>query len=111
MVNFSYDLSPLCGNQKSFYGKASVYVFADGGDNYYTLRSYDTIVASIYVGSDNIPHMKKIWDGYSATTLRHVNALLMQKGFPKLSARAWRSMEVGKFYSPDDVPALAKSLK
>lgn len=56
-------------------------------------------------------HGKRLWGGYSATTMRHVNELLMQEGFPKLSARAWRAMEVGKFYSPSDVPALEKNLK
>lgn len=111
MVNFSYDLSPLHTNQKSFYGKARVYVFENGGDNYHTLLSYGTAVVSVYVGPDNIPNIKRLWDGYSATTMRHVNELLMQEDFPKLSARAWRAMEVGKFYNPYDVPALEKNLK
>ena len=111
MINFSYDLLPLRTSQKSFYGKARVYAINDGGDHYYTLRSYGTDVVSVYVGHDNIPYMKRLWDGYSATTMRHVNELLMQVGFPKLSARAWRAMEVGKFYSQDDVPSLEKNLK
>lgn len=111
MVNFSYDLSPLHTSQKSFYGKATVHAYQHGGDNYYTLLSYGTPVVSVYVGSGNIPHIKRIWDGYSATTMRHVNELLSQHGFPKLSAHAWRAMEVGKFYSQDDVPAIEKSLK
>lgn len=111
MVNFSYDLSPIYTRQKSFYGKAKVYAYEHGSDNCYTLLSYGTAVVSVYVGPDNIPHIKRLWDGYSATTIRHVNELLMQQGFPKLSARAWRSMEVGKFYSLYDVPALEKTLK
>lgn len=109
MDNFSYDLTPLHTNQKSFYGKARVYAFEYCGDNYYTLHSYDTAVVSVYVGPGNITYMKRLWGGYSATTMRHVNEFLMQEGFPKLSARAWRAMEVGKFYTPDDVPALEKS--
>lgn len=111
MVNFSYDLSPIHTGQKSFYGKAIVYVFEHGSDNYHTLLSYETPVVSVYVGPDNIPLIKRLWDGYSAITMRHVNELLMQMSFPKLSARAWRSMEVGKFYSPADVPVLEKNLK
>lgn len=109
MNNFSYDLLPLHTSQKSFYGKARVNVYQHGGDNYYTLLSYGTVVVSVYVGHDNITYIKRLWGGYSATTMRHVNEFLMQEGFPKLSARAWRAMEVGKFYTPDDVPALEKS--
>lgn len=111
MDNFSYDLTPLYTNQKSFYGKARVYAVEDGRDNYYTLHSYGTAVVSVYVGPDDIPYMKRLWDSYSSTTMRHVNELLMQEDFPKLSARAWRAMEVGKFYSQDDIPALEKNLK
>lgn len=111
MDNFSYDLCPLHTSQKSFYGKARVYAVKDSPDNYYTLYSYGTAVVSVYVGPDDIPYIKRLWDGYSATTMRHVNELLMQEDFPKLSARAWRSMEVGKFYCLADVPALEKSLK
>lgn len=87
MDNFSYDLMPLHTNQKSFYGKARVYVAEDGRDNYYTLRSYETAVVSVYVGPDDIPYIKRLWGGYSATTMRHVNEFLMQEGFTKLSAR------------------------
>lgn len=111
MINFSYDLLPILTSQKSFYGKARVYAVADGGDHYRTLHSYGTAVASVYTGHDNITYIKKLWGGYSATTMRHVNEFLMQEKFPKLSARAWRAMEVGKFYTPYDVPALEKSLK
>lgn len=108
MDNYSYGLMPLYTNQKSFYGKAIVYAAEDGCDNYYTLRSYDTAVVSVYVGPGNLTYMKKLWGGYSATTMRHVNEFLIQEGFTKLSARAWRAMEVGKFYSPEDVYAFGK---
>lgn len=106
----TYELHPLCTNQKSFYGKATVTVMDDGGDMYMILRSYDTQVVSVYVGSRGTPFVKKLWNGYSATTLRHVNELLMQQGFPKLSARVWCAMEVGQFYREDEIPALALRL-
>lgn len=106
-----HELHPLYTNQKSFYGKAKVVSTVVNLDRYYTLHSYDTPVVSVYVGCNGTPFVKKLWNGYSATTLRHVNELLMQHDFPKLSARAWRAMEVGKFYCTDDVPALEKSLK
>lgn len=107
----TYELRPLCTNRKSFYGKANVVRAYNSNDVCYCLRSYDTVVVSLFVGGDGIPYVKKLWGGYSKTTMIHINELLMQQGFPKLSARAWRAMEVGKFYSPDDIPALEKSLK
>lgn len=100
-----HDLHPLCTNQKSFYGKAKVGVVRDGAGVYICLRSYDTNVISVFVAAGT-PFVKKLWNGYSATTLRHVNELLMQQGFPKLSARVWRAMKVGEFYHADEIPAL-----
>lgn len=111
MAYHSHELRPLYTNQKSFYGKATVTVMDDGADTYMILRSYDTQVVSVYVDSHGAAYVKRLWGGYSATTMRHVNELLMEEGFTKLSARAWRAMEVGKFYCPADVPALEKTLK
>lgn len=107
----TYELKPRYISQKSFYKKAFVTVTNYSADVCYCLRSYNTYVVSLYVGRDGIPYVKKLWKGYSATTSRHVNEFLMQNGFPGLTARARRAMEVGEFYSPDDVPALEKSLK
>ena len=105
MEHSSFELVPLYTNQKSFYGKARVGVCVDSGEGYYLLRSYDTNVVSVYVRG-RTPYVKKLWNGYSRTTMRHVNELLMQLGFPKLSARVWCAMEVGKFYHADEIPAL-----
>lgn len=107
----TYELKPFHTNQKSFYRKAMVTVSYNDGDMYLVLQSYDTNVVMVKIAKGGMPHVQKLWDGYSATTMRHVNELLMQEDFPKLSARAWRAMEVGKFYSPSDVPALEKNLK
>ena len=106
-----HELRPLCTNQKSFYGKACVTVVKyDNGGALYMLRSYDTIVVAVDISPDGVPFVKKLWNGYSATTLRHVNELLMQHDFPKLSARVWRAMEVGQFYHEDEISALALCL-
>lgn len=75
------------------------------------LQSYDTYVVEVKISRGGMPQVRRLWGGYSATTMRHVNEILMQEGFPKLSANAWRSMVEGKFYTPDDVPALEKNLK
>ena len=107
----TYELKPFHTNQKSFYRKAMVTVSYHGDNMYLVLQSYDTNVVMVKIGKGGMPYVRRLWDGYSATTMRHVNELLMQEGFPKLSANAWRSMEIGKFYAPYDVPALEKSLK
>lgn len=100
------ELHPLYTNQKSFYGKAKVVSAVVNLDRYYTLQSYNTSVVSVYVDRAGTPFVKKLWNGYSATTMRHINELLMQQGFPKLPARVWCAMEVGKFYHADEIPAL-----
>lgn len=92
--------------KKSFYGKAQVSIAKDGYDMFHVLRSYDTFVVSVYVCSGGTPYVKKLWNGYSRMSMRHINELLMQLGFPKLSARVWSAMEVGKFYHPDEISAL-----
>lgn len=102
----TYELRPLYTGQKSFYGKAVVVSAIVNSDRYYTLQSYNTAVVSVYVGCAGTPFVKKLWSGYSATTMRHINELLMQLGFPKLPARVWSAMGVGKFYHPDEIPAL-----
>lgn len=105
------ELKPFHTNQKSFYGKARVTVSYNGDGMGLVLDSYDTQVVVVKIAKGGMPSVMRLWDGYSATTMRHVNELLMQEDFPKLSARAWRAMELGKFYSPADVPALEKTLK
>ena len=65
---------------KSFYGKAVVFHFDNGTD---VLKSYNTIVA-VRNANGNV---YRTWDGWSATTGRHIKAFLgMNKNeFTKLS--------------------------
>ena len=65
--------------RKSFYGKAHVIERNDG----VYLRSYDTIVCRIVNGT-----FQRLWDGYSATTMRHVNSFLDEYGIPG-GGKAW----------------------
>lgn len=61
-----YYLIPNDG-RKSFYGKAVVEVADDGSE---TLYSYGTpIIKKTATGE-----LVKLWDGWSATTGRHINA-------------------------------------
>ena len=107
----TYELKPIHTNQKSFYRKAMVTVSYNDDCMYIVLQSYDTNVAMIKISKGGMPYVRRLWDGYSTTTMRHVNELLMQEGFPKLPARAWRAMVVGEWYLPDEMPALVNNLK
>jgi len=62
-----YDL-PCFDHRKSFNGKATV--IEDNGIK--KLKSYETIVCKINKNGKLI----KLWDGYSATTMRHINSFV-----------------------------------
>ena len=61
-----YELIPNDG-KKSFYGKAVVEVADDGSE---TLYSYNTAIIKRTAAGELV----KLWDGWSATTGRHINA-------------------------------------
>lgn len=73
-----YELKPTDG-RKSFYGKAVVIVEDDGSE---TLYSYNTAIIKRTAAGELV----KLWDGWSATTGRHINAFcgLNKAGFEKL---------------------------
>ena len=76
------ELSPIDG-RKSFYGKARV---INPGYGYISLVSYDTTVCSLDLESRRFV---RHWDGYSVTTLRHVNAFRVYYGLSALSKSEW----------------------
>lgn len=61
-----YELIPNDG-RKSFYGKAVVEVADDGSE---TLYSYNTAIIKRTTAGELV----KLWDGWSATTGRHISA-------------------------------------
>lgn len=68
-----YELTPGGYDRaKSFYGKAKV-IEKDGET---LLQSYDTIVCKI----DKSGEFVRMWEGYSATTMRHINAFIKMFG-------------------------------
>ena len=75
-----YNLMPN-DSHKSFYGKAVVFVEDDGTE---FLKSYNTIVARRNIDGT----ITRLWDGWSATTGRHIVA------FCGLNKTAWDKMEV-----------------
>lgn len=75
-----YELRPV-DNRKSFYGKAKV-IEKDNGET--VLQSYDTEVAKFTSGGEFV----RLWSGYSATTMRHVNSFLQSFGIAG-GGKAW----------------------
>ena len=75
-----YELQPN-NSRKSFYGKARV-IEKDNGEK--VLMSYDTEVCKITKSGEFV----RLWDGYSATTMRHVNSFLDLVGIAG-GGKAW----------------------
>lgn len=80
-----FELIPT-NNRKSFYGKAGV-IERDNGD--IELRSYNTIVARIRNGK-----FERLWNGYSATTMNHINSFIDTYGISGGGKAWWTSLEV-----------------
>lgn len=76
--------------QKSYYKKA--YVLKDGENLY--LQSYNTIVCGLVEGK-----FVRYWDGYSLTTMNHVNDFRIQHGLNRLCKKDW-----------DKIPVIADSI-
>ena len=74
-----------CYDRKSFYGKAIVIE----EDNVAYLKSYKTIVAKIKNGV-----FSRLWNDYSATTMRHINSFRIHFNMEKISKKEWMELEV-----------------
>lgn len=100
-----YDLIPTDG-RKRFYGKAKV-IEKDGE---IILQSYDTFVCMINKSGEFV----RMWEGYSVTTMRHINAFIEMFGIPGGGKKWWDALPIeegkprGKM-TPDMTPA--ESLK
>lgn len=93
------ELHPVYDGRKSFYRKAYVLTYADGSK---FLKSYQTIVCSI----DPAGGVHRHWDGYSATTSRHVHDFCLQNGVSSIGgAAAWRAATVERV--PLDIDCVA----
>lgn len=83
-----FDL-PVCGSDKakSFYEKAKV-IETDNGEK--VLQSYNTFVCRITADVRFV----RMWDGYSATTMRHVNSFLSFYGMNGGRKTWWNALPV-----------------
>lgn len=80
-----YELTPGGYDRtKSFYGKAKV-IEKDGET---LLQSYDTTVCKI----DKSGEFVRMWEGYSATTMRHINAFIEMFGISG-GGKLWWDMQ------------------
>lgn len=84
-IPYVVDLKPIHG-QKSFYGKAQI-IRVNG---WVYLRSYETIVCGISPADKFV----RLWRGYSATTMKHINAFIRLYGVPGGGKEWWNSLEV-----------------
>ena len=84
----TFELKPT-NNRKSFYNKAEV-IEQDNGD--IELKSYTTIVARIRHGK-----FERLWDGYSATTMNHINSFIDTFGIRGGGKAWWTSLEVVEY--------------
>lgn len=82
-----YDLN-CYDSRKSFYGKAKV-IERDGEK---LLQSYNTIVCKI----DKDGNFVKLWDGYSYTTLRHINSFILHFGIAGGGKSWWENLRYGR---------------
>lgn len=80
-----FDL-PCSDGRKSFYGKAKIIECKEGR----YLQSYNTIVCFLSYGGT----FKKLWDGYSVTTMRHINSFLQYVRIPGGGKKWWDALPV-----------------
>lgn len=77
-------LSP-CTSQKSFYGKAIIKPVSEAS---FILQSYKTDVCKLFWINGNA-YFIKLWGGYSATSMKHINSFLSFFGFPQYGGKKW----------------------
>ena len=95
-----FDL-PVCGydRAKSFYGKAKI-IETENGEK--VLQSYNTFVCRITAAGRFV----RMWGGYSATTMRHVNSFL---SFYDMNGggKSWWDMQPVEIVEKDVLVAMA----
>ena len=84
-----YELVPDCDNRKSFYGKAKVYI----RNGWIVLKSYNTYACAINSNGEFL----RYWNGYSATTARHIATFCRTHGLSAPGKSEWVNMPVLRF--------------
>lgn len=80
-------------HQKSFWQRAKVIIVG----NFTLLKSYDTIVCGVKRKEDGGRTFYRFWDGYSVTTMKHIDAFMEYVKWQNTNSRGkawWTSSEV-----------------
>ena len=85
----NFDLPAMHDKAKSFYGKAKV----TENNGAVVLTSYNTEVCGI----DAAGNFHRYWGGYSATTMRHINAFLSFYDLPGGGKAWWDALPIDRF--------------
>lgn len=101
MYNEFFELTPSHENCKSYYRKAYVHKLYDNDKCIEILKSYDTNVLAVVYSDYDEPQIHRLWDGYSATTMRHINEYLTQNGFTEGGKKWWCSLPISD--NADDI--------
>ena len=79
--------------RKSFYGKARIaHVESKSGRIYEILISYNTAVCML----DSAGRFIRLWNGYSATTAKHIARFMDRYGLHGVNKADWLNMPIGK---------------
>ena len=79
---------------KRFYGKARiVHIESKTGRVYEILISYNTAVAMI----DAAGRFIRLWNGYSSTTAKHIDAFRRRCGLHGVNKANWLALPIGKW--------------
>jgi hypothetical protein len=86
-------VSDLRNGGKSFYGKARIaHVESKSGRIYEILISYNTAVCML----DSAGRFVRLWNGYSATTMKHIGAFMDCFKLRNIGKHEWLELPVGK---------------
>lgn len=78
---------------KRFYGKARItHIESKSGRVYEILISYNTAVCML----DSAGRFVRLWNGYSATTAKHIAAFMSRYGLSGVGKHEWLELPVGK---------------
>lgn len=99
MKNTTYiTLDNYC-DRKSFYNKCFVELY----DGIYTLYSYNTPICSYNPQNDAF---KRLYYGYTVTTMRHINAFMDYIGIRAGGKAFWDNLYTYKAYSKQELETL-----
>lgn len=67
--------------------------YGDESGTWYNLESYDTDVCSIHYNADGCFFWKE-WEGWTPTTMKHINAFRAQFGFKPMNKYDWLMLDL-----------------